>query len=82
MSAAVVQLDDHAAEAALGFPLFKAGEDRLGWLFNMNTVQPLPTSRVTAAWDSEWQYQRLNCRGCGVTLLSCAVEAHALRTAC
>ena len=26
------------AEAALGFPLFKAGADRLGWLFNMNTV--------------------------------------------
>ena len=42
MSAAVVQLDDHAAEAALGFPLFKAGEDRLGWLFNMNTARAAP----------------------------------------
>ena len=34
-----LQLDDVAAESALGFPLFKAGEDRLGWLFNMHTVR-------------------------------------------
>lgn len=30
--------DDHAAEAALGFELFTDGPDRLGWLFNMNSV--------------------------------------------
>ena len=33
-----MQLDDHVAEAGLGFPLFKSGPDRLGWLFNMNAV--------------------------------------------
>jgi hypothetical protein len=30
--------DDHAAEAALGFELFTDGPERLGWLFNMNSV--------------------------------------------
>lgn len=33
--------DDHEAEAALGFPLFTDGPDRLGWLFNMNSVRYL-----------------------------------------
>lgn len=30
--------DDHAHEAALGFPLHTDGPDRLGWLMNMNQV--------------------------------------------
>ena len=37
-----VQLDDHVAEAGLGFPLFKAGPDKLGWLFNINAVRAVP----------------------------------------
>ncbi|KAK9798895.1 hypothetical protein WJX73_003389 [Symbiochloris irregularis] len=32
------KLDDHVAEAGLGFPLFKSGPERLGWLFNMNAT--------------------------------------------
>lgn len=30
--------DNHALEGALGFPLFTEGEDRLGWLMNLNAV--------------------------------------------
>ncbi len=36
-----VKEDDHAHEAALGFPLHTDGPDRLGWLMNMNQVGPL-----------------------------------------
>lgn len=32
------QEDDHAHEAALGFPLHTDGPDRLGWLMNLNQV--------------------------------------------
>lgn len=34
-----VKEDNHAAEAALGFPLHTDGPDRLGWLMNMNQVR-------------------------------------------
>ena len=39
--------DDHVLEAMLGFPLFTDGEERLGWLMNLNAVRtcshaPLP----------------------------------------
>ena len=39
--------DDHLLEAMLGFPLFTDGEERLGWLMNLNAVRtcslvPLP----------------------------------------
>ncbi|PRW20477.1 DNA polymerase epsilon catalytic subunit A [Chlorella sorokiniana] len=34
-----VKEDNHAAEAALGFPLHTDGPDRLGWLMNMNQSQ-------------------------------------------
>lgn len=39
--------DDHVLEAMLGFPLFTDGEERLGWLMNLNAVcicshAPLP----------------------------------------
>ena len=34
--------DDHALEADLGFPLFKEGEDQLGWLMNVVTVRAAP----------------------------------------
>ncbi|KAL4450230.1 hypothetical protein ABPG77_010899 [Micractinium sp. CCAP 211/92] len=34
-----VKEDDHAHEAALGFPLHTDGPDRLGWLMNMNQSQ-------------------------------------------
>ena len=37
-AAPAVQEDDHAAEAALGFPLHTDGPDRLGWLMNLNAV--------------------------------------------
>lgn len=30
--------DDHELEAALGFPLFTDGPERLGWLLNFNSV--------------------------------------------
>lgn len=33
-----VKEDDHAHEAALGFPLHTDGPDQLGWLMNMNQV--------------------------------------------
>lgn len=34
--------DNDALEAELGFPLFKEGEDRLGWLMNVVTVRVAP----------------------------------------
>ena len=34
-----VEEDDHVLEAALGYPLFTDGPDRLGWLINMNSVR-------------------------------------------
>ena len=49
LSFAGLQLDDHAAEAALGFPLFKSGGDRLGWLFNMNTVSRPHVPAISAS---------------------------------
>jgi hypothetical protein len=36
---AAAKEDDHAHEAALGFPLHTDGPDRLGWLMNMNQVR-------------------------------------------
>lgn len=57
----MLQLDDHAAEAALGFPLFKAGEDRLGWLFNMNTVR---MQRHRVGWSALWDAAFLIHSGC------------------
>jgi hypothetical protein len=30
--------DNHELEAALGFPLFTDGENKLGWLMNLNAV--------------------------------------------
>ena len=43
--------DDHALEAELGFPLFKEGEDRLGWLMNVVTVRVAPPD--TAAGEMQ-----------------------------
>ena len=34
----IADADNHELEAGLGFPLFTEGEDRLGWLININTV--------------------------------------------
>ena len=34
-----VQEDDHVLEAQLGFPLYTDGPERLGWLFNVNSVR-------------------------------------------
>jgi hypothetical protein len=34
----LLQEDNHELEAALGFPLFTDGPDRLGWLMNLNAV--------------------------------------------
>ena len=31
--------DDHVLEAMLGFPLFTDGEERLGWLMNLNAAR-------------------------------------------
>ena len=36
-----LQKADDILEAELGFALFTDGEDRLGWLMNMNTVRAL-----------------------------------------
>ena len=36
---AAQEVDDHALEAMLGFPLFTDGEERLGWLMNVNAVR-------------------------------------------
>ncbi len=36
---AAQEKDDHALEAMLGFPLFTDGEERLGWLMNLNAVR-------------------------------------------
>lgn len=33
--------DNHELEGALGFPLFTEGDNRLGWLLNLNAVRPL-----------------------------------------
>ena len=47
-----VKEDNHAAEAALGFPLHTDGPDRLGWLMNMNQVRGV-------SWGgSSWGWQR------------------------
>ena len=35
----IADADNHELEASLGFPLFTEGEDRLGWLININTVR-------------------------------------------
>ena len=35
--------DNHELEGALGFPLFTEGENRLGWLMNLNAVRSLFT---------------------------------------
>ena len=36
--------DNHELEGALGFPLFTDGDNRLGWLMNLNAVRAVLTS--------------------------------------
>ena len=36
--------DDHELEGALGFPLFTEGDNKLGWLINLNAVSSNITS--------------------------------------
>lgn len=36
---AALQAEDHALDAALGYPLFTDGPDKLGWLMNLNAVR-------------------------------------------
>ena len=40
-----MQIDDGRLEEALGFPHFKSGEPRLGWLMNFNAVRCWPAWR-------------------------------------
>ncbi len=42
--------DNHELEAALGFPLFTDGDNRLGWLMNLNAVSPQMTDWRGGMW--------------------------------
>ena len=48
--------DNHELEAALGFPRFTDGENRLGWLINLNEVGHFPQlshEGLLAVWSIE-----------------------------
>ena len=56
----IADADNHELEASLGFPLFTEGEDRLGWLININTVSTCSQYLSTRGNTFHWQEDMLS----------------------
>lgn len=68
--------DDHVLEAMLGFPLFTDGEERLGWLMNLNAVRVhnhAPCRRPTNLRNASAQIP-ISPTVCNIALCPCNVS--------